>query len=233
MIRRGRPNVMRRALVLGLLLAASACSSGARHQNVSLLPRTETASSYPAANQLGTVAIGAKEWERISRATRAIPCDRHAKVVASDRLALVNEAFRALAGDGAQKLEAECSPETVRLEVGERELDLDFLRAAVERDANGKLVRLFGFSARNGRLVRGVFHLEKKQATDGVVVLNLQRYLPTELGPVYFHRIENREELFVTSKADGEKRGLFVVSRAGGEDDELVLGVAKYVIQGE
>lgn len=219
--------------MLAPALVAIGCSTGARHQNVSLLPRSERAADYPVAEKLDTVPIDAKEWEHISKATRASPCDRHAKFVANDGLALVNEAFRALAADGGKKLEAECSPDTVRMKVGDRELDLDFLRAAVERDANGKLVRVFGFSARNGRLVRGVFHLEKKQPTDGVVVLNLQRYLPTELGPVYFHRIENREELFVTSKADGEKRGLFVVSRAWGEDDELALGVARYRVRGD
>ncbi|MBE7479353.1 MAG: hypothetical protein HS104_05085 [Polyangiaceae bacterium] len=114
----------------------------------------------------------------------------------------------------------------------ERELDLDFLRANVESDAHGKLVRLLGFSARNGRLVRAVFHLKDRRPTDGLIVVNVLRYLPTEIGPVYFHRIEDREELFVTSKGDGEKRGTFIVSRAWGEDDELQLGVARYVVSG-
>jgi hypothetical protein len=210
-----------------------ACSSNARHQVVAMLPRTEEARDYPAANKLEVVNIDPAEWKAIAKRTRAIPCDRHARSVARDELALVNEAFRALAADGGPRLLATCSDESVRVTVGERELDLDFLRAAVERDARGKLVRFHGFSARNGRLVRGVFHLEKKQDKDGVVVLNLQRYLPTELGRVYMHRVEDREELYVTSKGHGETRGLFVVSRAWGEDDELVLGIARYAVGGK
>ena len=224
---------MRHAFLLfGLLSVTSAgCDSGARHQNVSVLPRAEKGAGYPAADKLDIVEIDADEWKRIAKTSRASPCDRHAKFVAADGLALVNEAFRALAADGRKRIEAECSPETVRLTVGARELDLDFLRAAAERDAHGKLVRVFGFSARSGSLVRGVFHLEKKLPKDGVVVVNVQRYMPTEIGPVYFNRVEDREELYVTSKADDEKKGLFVVTRALGEDDELELGVARYVVK--
>ncbi len=224
---------MRRAAFLSVLLASTlGCASGARHQLVSLLPRQETGADYPAVEKLEVVKIDASEWKSIARSTRASPCDRHAKFVAADGLALVNEAFRALAGDGVKRVEAECTQETVRLAVAERELDLDFLRAAVESDAHGKLVRVLGFSARSGRLVRAVYHLKKRQPTDGIAVVNVLRYLPTEIGPVYFHRIEDREELFVTSKGDGEKRGTFIVSRAWGEDDELQLGVARYVVSG-
>lgn len=223
---------MRRVLLLCLALGSSAgCASSARHQNVSLLPRQETGADYPAVEKLDLVVVDSAEWRAIARISRASPCDRRAKYVATDGLALVNEAFRALAADGAQRIEVDCSDQTVRIHVGDRELDLDFVRAAVERDAHGRLVRLHGFSARNGRLVRGVFHLEKKRPTDGVIVVNVQRYLPTEIGPVYFHRIEDREELFVTSKADQEKRGLYIVSRAWGEDDELQLGVARYAVK--
>lgn len=225
--------MLRHAVLLCSVIAGSfGCASGARHHHVSLLPRQETAGNYPAAEELDVVKIDAAEWKSIAKSSRASPCDRHAKFVATDGLALVNEAFRALAADGAKKVEAECTRETVRLDVGGRELDLDFLRAAVESDAHGKLVRLLGFSARSGRLVRAVYHLQKKRPTDGIVVVNVLRYLPTEIGPVYFHRIEDREELFVTSKGDDEKRGTFIVSRAWGEDDELQLGVGRYTVSG-
>lgn len=223
----------RAALLCAVLALALGCASGARHQHVSLLPRQETAPDYPAPEKLDVVKLDATEWKSIAKTSRASPCDRHAKFVAADGLALVNEAFRALASGGVQHVEAECTRETVRLRVKERELDLDFLRANVESDAHGKLVRLLGFSARNGRLVRAVFHLKERRPTDGLIVVNVLRYLPTEIGPVYFHRIEDREELFVTSKGDGEKRGTFIVSRAWGEDDELQLGVARYVVTGD
>ena len=50
-----------------------------------------------------------------------------------------------------------------------------FLRASVARDAWGKAVRLHGFSARSGRLVRGLYHLEQPRDTDGMVIVRYRR----------------------------------------------------------
>lgn len=223
--------MLRRLACMGLaLVGLVGCGAPARHQNVSVLPHKESSPDYPASEKLPVVQIAEAEWVDITKTRRASPCDRHAKFVAKDGLALLQEGLRALGASGRARISADCTQETVRLTVGERELDLDFLRASVARDAWGKAVRLHGFSARSGRLVRGLYHLEQPRDTDGIVIVNLQRYLPTEIGPVRYHVQEDREELFVTSKADDGKKGLFVVSRAWGADDDLELGVARYTV---
>ncbi|MFO0565853.1 MAG: hypothetical protein U0263_09330 [Polyangiaceae bacterium] len=220
---------MKRAGWLAVVLSVLSACTPARHQAVSRLPRAAESQDYPAPEKLATVAIPKAEWAELERKVRTSPCDRHAKFVAKDRLSLLREALERMAAEGREKLDIDCTPDEVTITLRGRSHSMDFVRATVDRDAHGKMVRFDAFSSRTGLLARGTFH-QKARETDGLVIVDLRRYLPTQVGKVHFGTSEDREELFIGSAAADDREGIYVVTRAWGEADDLELGIARYAV---
>jgi hypothetical protein len=212
-----------RLAIIGVALIAIGCGSAARHESVVPLPPSTRSAS---ALELETVEIDPGEWKQIAHVSRSNPCDAKAKHVAHDRLALVNEAFRR---SGHAELTADCDPDSASFTAGGRAHDVDHVRAEVEEDANGKYVRFLALSVRTGFVATGLIHTAQHESTDGILVSDIQRWLPQQLGRVFFVQSGPRKEIFITGKG-AEKRGIYLVAPIR-LDQEYSLGIARFVVK--
>jgi hypothetical protein len=215
------PGSRRLAVAFALLL--SACGSAQRYETVVELPSSARAKEPLA---LDTVEIGTADWQKIAHHTRSVPCDRDAHHVARDRLALVNEAFRA---SGHAELDAECDPDSVSFTAGGSAHDVDHVRAVVESDSDGRYVRFVALSLRTGFFAVGMVHTDSHPSGDGIVISSIQRYLPGQLGNVYFSQNGMRDEIYVTGKGDDHNGIYLVMPMHLGE--KYSVGIARFVVK--
>lgn len=203
------------------------CGVPARESHVSYLPASEKSDEYP--ESLETVEVPESEWKQIVLERRAKPCDRRAKYVGNDGLALLREMLQALPQKG---YDVDCDESAASLTVNGKKLDVDFIRAEVGLDAKGKGARFQAMSGRTGVLVDGLLH-KARDDRDGVVVTNIRRYLPQQLGAIYFWQKEDRYELFITGKREGAREGIYVTGPLW-DGDDLRVGIARFrVASGE
>jgi hypothetical protein len=203
------------------------CGVPARESHVSYLPPAERSDDFP--ETLDTVEVPESEWKQIVLERRSKPCDRRAKYVGNDGVALLRELLQALPQKG---YDVDCDESSASLTVNGKKLDVDFVRAEVGTDAKGKAARFQAMSGRTGVLVDGLLH-KSKDDRDGVVVTNVRRYLPEQLGAIYFWQKEDRYELFITGKSEGAKDGIYVTGPLW-DGDEFRVGIARFrVTSGE
>jgi hypothetical protein len=194
--------------------------------HVSFLPASETSSEYP--ESLETVEVPESEWKQIVLERRAKPCDRRSRYVGTDTLALLRETLRAM----EKGHDVDCDESTASLTVAGKKLDVDFIRAEVGSDAKGKAARFQAMSGKSGVFVEGLLH-KTKTDRDGVVVANIRRYLPEQLGAIYFWQKDERYELFITGKAEGAREGVYLTGPLW-DGDDLRVGIARFrVTSGE
>jgi hypothetical protein len=218
--------MLRLSLSLLALVLSAGCGIPARESHVSYLPASETSDEFP--ETLETVEVPESEWKQIVLERKAKPCDRRAKYVGNDTLALLRETLQAM----QKGHDVDCDESSASLTLNGKKHDVDFIRAEVGSDAKGKGTRFQALSGRSGVLVDGLLH-KTKVDRDGVVVTNIRRYLPQQLGAIYFWQTDDRYELFITGKAEGAREGVYVTAPLW-DGDQLRVGIARFrVTSGE
>jgi hypothetical protein len=206
-----------------LALWMTGCGMPARESHVSYLPASEKSDEFPESESLETIEVPESEWKQIVLERRAKPCDRRAKYVGNDGLALLRETLQALPQKG---YDVDCDESAASITVNGKKLDVDFVRAEVGTDAKGKGTRFQAMSGRTGVLVDGLLH-KSKVDRDGVVVTNIRRYMPQQLGAIYFWQKDDRYELFITGKSEGAREGVYVTAPLW-DGDVFRVGIARF-----
>lgn len=212
--------MLRLSFSLLALVVCTSCGVPARESHVAYLPASEKSDEFPEA--LETIEVPESEWKEIVLERKAKPCDRRAKYVGNDGLALLRETLQAL----EKGHDVDCDESSASLTLSGKKHDVDFIRAEVGTDAKGKGARFQAMSGRSGVLVDGLLH-KTKDDRDGVVVTNIRRYLPQQLGAIYFWQKDDRYELFITGKAEGAREGIYITAPLW-DGDELRIGIARF-----
>jgi hypothetical protein len=214
--------MLRTFALVSCSLLLCACGAPSREAFVAVLPETESG-SYP--EQLDEVEVSASEWKQIVLERKAKPCDRRSKYVGDDGLSDLREALQTASRKG---FDVECDEERVTLTIDGKKLDMDFVRAEVGSDAKGKGARFQALSTKTGLLVEGLIH-KREEARDGVVQANIRRYLPGQVGAIYYWQSDDRYEIFITAGGKEAAEGIYVVAPIW-DGDDLRAGIARFKV---